>query len=193
MKINKLWLLSSVLAWLPATVLEASVPRTCDPNGNCPTCCHFDSYPQYVAPGQIGLAGGGLDGEDIIVIGEEDPCGMPVCRPIEVAPFVVLQCQHESGTVHCEAWPRAYDPGYLFSYRWLEVDAGQQPPSLDPGLAGVGEPESMNTLDSYWSYDFTADFSCADEKQPYVHAEVSVRSPYGLTSSTSVLVPCTDD
>lgn len=183
MKINNMWLLPGLLAVLAAGAAQAAPPRTCDPTAPCPDCCSLDEFPLYVQPGQH-EPGNGTLGEDII-IGDEDPCSDPVCGLIVVPPVAQLACHHESAVVHCEAWPRTLDPAFRFSYRWAEGDQA-------PGSPPADAPEEIGTVNS-WTDDHSAAFRCANTKVAYVHVDVTVRSPYGLESSTSMLVPCIDE
>jgi len=100
-----------------------------------------------------------------------DDCQDENCVPIDTALRPRLWCAYDNGHVDCEAWPRSNVPKMPITYRW----------STDLGVADENRP---------FTDDPHARFSCLPMRNPSVTVTLTVQSPVGLQSSTSMRVAC---
>jgi len=101
---------------------------------------------------------------------EGDDCDKSCILP-NSAVEAQLSCYYDHGHVYCEAWPRTANADNPITYRWT----GRR------NIEG-GSPEFTDSP--------TADFMCEPGVESFGMVLLTVRTPVGLTSSTSMLVEC---
>jgi hypothetical protein len=100
-----------------------------------------------------------------------DPCSEPECGPNPLPVVPRLMCHVQTTIVNCEAWPRTAHPLRPFTYRWSGSGA------VSGGTKG-------------WVEQPTHSFQCDPNARVLGLVELEVKTPYGMTSATSLNVTC---